>query len=1118
MIFVLAKFFADNKPLPMNSILNTALIFALTCLFAQATAQDLHEAPAGPFIDSASYVPPAEGDRAACTIPINSRKQCGQSWSSSTLGFCTTTICQEGCALACATMVLNANGISIDPGQLNTWLKSNSGYTTGNCLIYWNAVTNYPNASLTWYGSTAYNLAVIKAEIDAGNPVIIHVNRPYGSTSTATCSHFVVAYSYTNSGTSMSDFIIADPGVSAFPTNLSNYTICSESTALRIYRNVNGCQAVAACTDNFESNNTSATATNVFASPLNTGASNYTPVGTSIGFAGDVDWFKVNIGSCGTLTLNLSNLPLNYDIELYGPNGSNGSAISGSYSSGTNGEQITYSATGATTVYAKVYSSVSSSFSAANCYNLQFLWTPCEPSCSAPANNVCTGATPLTPSAICNYAQYSSCGATNSAINTCTGTQDDDVWFVFTANATSTTINMQGLADYDAVFQVLSSPCNGTMTQYSCTNNTGVGATESATIATSVGSQYYIRAWHAGTGYGTTGNFNMCVQSQPTQPCTYSLSQYSQNFSPSGGSGSFTINATANSGCNWTVSEGSTGGCSLLSVTSLSQGTGPYTITYTLAENSSGYAQTCTLTVTGNNGYSADYIVTQDANTACNSPYADPNTQTYPQAGAQGSFIVNTGTGCYWSIYNSCGSMLTNISPTSGTGPTTVTYTVLSNPNSTQRDCWIYISQNNASHRVVQLGSCTPPTAPAISPSGTNPVCLGDSLLFTVTNPCSGCSYVWSDGGSGTSRYLKTNGTYYAFAQNTCGTSSNSNTVGISISSPPTVTVSASPATIQAGGTSQLQATGGGTYNWSDGLGTASNVGVMPSQTTNYRVTVTMNQCSAMDSVTVVVNPANCTNPPTANAGNNATFTGATVTIGGAPTASGGMPPYTYLWSPVTGLNSATDANPVISNITVTTTYLVTVTDANNCSALSYATVYVNSPGTCNLAVPEIESVGCELAVVNRSIYSPAASFVWHIGGGTPITPCTGPYCTATQNGFYSVTVFDDNCSYPSQHDEAVSGCTTGINDIPFTEPLQLLPNPNNGQFLIRINSGAYAKLKVNIYDMVGRKVFGEEYNPTGSAHFEKQLSLEGLSPGVYVLQVEGEQYSRSMRFEIYVK
>ena len=90
---------------------------------------------------------------------------------------------------------------------------------------------------------------------------------------------------------------------------------------------------------------------------------------------------------------------------------------------------------------------------------------------------------------------------------------------------------------------------------------------------------------------------------------------------------------------------------------------------------------------------------------------------------------------------------------------------------------------------------------------------------------------------------------------------------------------------------------------WSPATGlsdpTSPNPLASPVVTTTYTVTVTAESGgSASDPVTVFVNPT-----PVANAGpDKVAACGQAVTLGGSPTASGGTPGYSYLWSPATGL------------------------------------------------------------------------------------------------------------------------------------------------------------------------------------------------------------------------
>ncbi|MCH8902565.1 MAG: T9SS type A sorting domain-containing protein [Bacteroidetes bacterium] len=168
--------------------------------------------------------------------------------------------------------------------------------------------------------------------------------------------------------------------------------------------------------------------------------------------------------------------------------------------------------------------------------------------------------------------------------------------------------------------------------------------------------------------------------------------------------------------------------------------------------------------------------------------------------------------------------------------------------------------------------------------------------------------------------------------------------------------------------------TGPFTYLWSPltGLNNTSiaNPLASPTSTTSYTVTVTdANGCSDTDIITV-------TNNLTANAGGDVTMCdGDSTAIGGSPTATGGTGPFTYLWSPATGLNSSTIANPTATP-TSTTGYSLTITDANTCNDTDTITVTVSPIPTAD--------AGSDTVICNGDSTS--------IGGSPTATGGTGPY------------------------------------------------------------------------------------------------------------------------------
>ncbi|MBS1511580.1 MAG: gliding motility-associated C-terminal domain-containing protein [Bacteroidetes bacterium] len=124
------------------------------------------------------------------------------------------------------------------------------------------------------------------------------------------------------------------------------------------------------------------------------------------------------------------------------------------------------------------------------------------------------------------------------------------------------------------------------------------------------------------------------------------------------------------------------------------------------------------------------------------------------------------------------------------------------------------------------------------------------------------------------------------------------------------------------------------TFLWTPATGLSSaaiaSPIVSPTTTTPYTVKATTGNCSITKSFTVTVNPA-----AAANAGNTLLiFSGQSITIQASASAG------SYLWTPSTGLSSATVLQPVASP-SASTTYTLKVTSAQGCTATSSVLVTV---------------------------------------------------------------------------------------------------------------------------------------------------------------------------------
>ena len=233
--------------------------------------------------------------------------------------------------------------------------------------------------------------------------------------------------------------------------------------------------------------------------------------------------------------------------------------------------------------------------------------------------------------------------------------------------------------------------------------------------------------------------------------------------------------------------------------------------------------------------------------------------------------------------------------------------------------------------------------------------------------------------------------------------------------------------------------------------------------------------------------------------------------------AAGGTPPYKY--SANNG-NSFQDNN-VLSDLPAGT-YNVVVKDLNSCTA-AYSVVInpANAMPEINFLVASGKNALDTLVIKEVSMpipdsvhwsFDPAAQVIEN--GASPRIKFNAP-----GNYWVAMTGFFKGCAYSIRKTVYINAYDPDAGLV-YEPPVQVIdtvilyPNPNSGQFSVRVKLSRKQKLIMLVQDMgTGREVVRRTYDPVLLT--DDQFALGNISNGTYVLRVIAENDSRDVLFII---
>lgn len=224
-------------------------------------------------------------------------------------------------------------------------------------------------------------------------------------------------------------------------------------------------------------------------------------------------------------------------------------------------------------------------------------------------------------------------------------------------------------------------------------------------------------------------------------------------------------------------------------------------------------------------------------------------------------------------------------------------------------------------------------------------------------------------------------------------------------------------------------------------------------------------------------------------------YTGGSISVSPNPVCPGladtltitanGVPPFKYLW-PINGQVDTTLTPYYIIHPQQSLTVQAGVIDSCGHS---------NITDTLNISVLAAPNI----TVINNSLTSSIQTGCqWYLNDSA-IAGATNYQYTPTQPGFYSVSCTGAPCrSLPVN-----VSIGSGIGEVDgLSENLKVIPNPSNGNFIVRFTSSDYSNVTLKLIDAVGRVIESKQEKAIAGINDYTLVNHAKLPTGVYYIEL----------------